>query len=139
MHVARAQGAPLQIAKLVEHEQWMVAGAAEMPIVGAAFLCAVSRAFARIHIEHDDPRLTPLVHRVDPLARQIGKSGEVFRPRQPFGLEAAHLTSRSSPIHGRFAADHPAHRRIAAQPIGVVHILVTSQPAEYRLPQQPDQ
>jgi len=40
---------------------------------------------------------------------------------------------------GRFAADHPAHRRIAAQPIGVVHILVTSQPAEYRLPQQPDQ
>jgi hypothetical protein len=23
----------------------------------------------------------PLVHRVDPLARQIGKSGEVFRPR----------------------------------------------------------
>jgi len=49
-----------------------------MPIVGATFLCAVSRAFARIHIEHDDPRLTPLVHRVDPLARQIGKSGEVF-------------------------------------------------------------
>jgi len=62
-----------------------------MPIVGAAFLCAVSRALARIHIEHDDPRLTPLVHRVDPLARQIGKRGEVFRPCQPFGLEAAHL------------------------------------------------
>jgi hypothetical protein len=79
------------------------------------------------------------VHRVDPLARQIGKSGEVFRPRQPFGLEAAHPAGRGSPIHGRFAADHPAHRRIAAQPIGVVHILVTSQPAEYRLPQQPDQ
>ena len=79
------------------------------------------------------------MHRVDPLARQIGESGEVFRPRQPFGLEAAHLAGRGSPIHGRFAADHPAHRRIAAQPIGVVHILVTSQPAEYRLPQQPDQ
>jgi len=91
VHVARAQGAPLQIAELVEHEQRMITGAAEMPIVGAAFLCAVSRALARIHIEHDDPRLTPLVHRVDPLARQIGKRGEVFRPCQPFGLEAAHL------------------------------------------------
>jgi hypothetical protein len=64
-----------------------------------------------IHIEHDDPRLTPLVHRVDPLAQQIGKSGEVFRPRQPFGLEAAHLAGRGSLTHGRFAADNPAHRR----------------------------
>ena len=139
MHVVRAQGALLQIAKLVEHKQRMISGAAEMPTVGAAFLCAVSRTFARIHIEHDDPRLTPLVHRVNPLARQIGKIGEVFRPRQPFGLEAAHLAGRGSPIHGRFAADHPAPRRIAAQPIGVVQILVTSPPAEHRLPQQPDQ
>jgi hypothetical protein len=96
-----------------------------MPVVGAAFLFAVSRAFARIHIEHDDPRLAPFVHRVDSLARQIGESGEIFRPRQPFGLEAAHLAGRGSPIHGRFAANYPAHRRIAAQPIGVVHILVT--------------
>jgi hypothetical protein len=34
--VAGAQDTPLQIAELVEHEQRMVAGAAEMPIVGAA-------------------------------------------------------------------------------------------------------
>ena len=36
----------------------------------------------------------------------------------------------------------PTTQRIAGsrhKPIGVVHILVTSQPAEYRLPQQPDQ
>src|SRR6476660_10241676 len=91
MHVARPQRTPLDIAELVEHEQRMVAGAAEMADVGAAFLFAVSWAFARIHVEHDDPGLTPLVHRVDPLARQIGESGEVFRPRQPLGLEAAHL------------------------------------------------
>ena len=110
-----------------------------MAVVGAAFLFAVGRALARIHVEHDDPRLTPLVHRVDPLARQIGESGEVLRPRQPLGLEAAHLAGRGSPTHWRFAADHPAHRRVAAQPISVVHILVAGQPAEYRLPQQPDQ
>ena len=80
MDVPGPQGAALQIAKLVEQEERVIAGAAEVPVVGAAFLCAVSRAFARIHIEHDDPRLTPLVHRVDPLARQISEGGEVHRP-----------------------------------------------------------
>ena len=29
------------------------------PFVGAAFPYAVGCAFAQIHIEHDDPRLTP--------------------------------------------------------------------------------
>jgi hypothetical protein len=29
-------------------------------------------------------------------------------------------------------------RRITAQPFGIVHVLVTGQPTEYRLPQQPD-
>src|SRR5207249_5680539 len=43
VHVARPQGAPLDVAKLVEHEQRMIAGASEMPIVGAAFLLAVGR------------------------------------------------------------------------------------------------
>jgi hypothetical protein len=139
VHVARTQRTPFQIAELVEHEQRVIAGAPEMAVVGAAFLFAVGRAFARIHVEHDDPRPTPLVHRLDPLARQIGEGGEVLRPHQPLGLEAPHLADRGAPTHRCVAADHPAHRRIAAQPIGVVHILVTSQPAEYRLPQQPDQ
>jgi hypothetical protein len=31
------------------------------------------------------------------------------------------------------------HRRIATQRLGVVHVLVTGQPPEYRLPQQSDQ
>ena len=110
-----------------------------MAVVGAAFLFAVGRALARIHVEHDDLRRSPLVHRVDPLARQIGESGEVLRPRQPLGLEAAHLAGRGAGPIGRSVADHPAHRRIAAQPLGVVHILVAGQPPEYRLPQQPDQ
>ncbi len=49
-----------------------------MPIVGAAFLLAVGRALTRIDIEHDDPRRSPPVHLVDPLAGQIGESGEVL-------------------------------------------------------------
>jgi hypothetical protein len=106
-----------------------------MPVVGAALLLAVGRALARIHVEHDDPRWSPPVHGVDPPARQIGKGGEVLRSGQPFRLEAAHLTGRGRPTHRRRAADHPAHRRVAAQPFGVVHVLVAGQPPEYRLPQ----
>ena len=139
MDVARPQGAPLQIAELVEHEQRVIAGAAEMPVVGAAFLVAVGRALARIHVEHDDARLTPLVHLVNPPAGQIGKSGEVLGPGQPLRLEAAHLAGRGSGPGNRFVADHPTHRRIVAQPLGVVHILVAGEPPEHRLPQQTDQ
>jgi hypothetical protein len=39
-----------------------------MPIVGAAFLLAVGRALARIHVEYDGLRRSPLMHLVDPLA-----------------------------------------------------------------------
>src|SRR5271166_6934805 len=116
----------------------MVAGAAEMAVIGAAFLCAIGRAHARIHVEHDDPRRAPPVYGVNPSARQIGESGEVLRSSQPLGFEAAHLAGRGSPTHWRFATDNPTHRRITAQPLGVVHVLVAGQPPEYRLPQQPD-
>ncbi len=139
MDVTRAQGASLQIAELVEHEQRVVAGAAEVPVVGAALLCAEGRALARIHVEHDGPRRSPLVHGVDPISRQIGERGEVLRPRQPLGLEAAHLAGRGGGPRNRSVADHPTHRRIVAQTPGVVHILVAGEPAKYRLPQQPDQ
>ena len=79
------------------------------------------------------------MHRVDPQARQIGERGEVLRSSQPLGLKAAHLAGRGSLTHWRPSADHPTHRRVAAQPLGVVHVLVAGQPPEYRLPQQPDQ
>jgi hypothetical protein len=62
-----------------------------MAVVNATLLFAVGRAFARIHVQHDSLRLAPLVHPIDPLARQVGEDSEVFRPHQPLGLEAAHL------------------------------------------------
>jgi hypothetical protein len=114
MDVSGPQGAALQIAKLVEHEERVIAGAPEMAVVGATLLFAVSRAFARIHVQHDNLRLAPLVHRVDPLARQVGEGSEVLQPHQPLGLEAAHLAGRGSPAHWRRVADHPAHCRVAA-------------------------
>ena len=136
MHVARSQRAPFDIAELIEHKQRMVTGAAEMAVIGAAFLLAVGRAFARIHIENDGLRRSPLVHLVDPLAGQIGERGKVLGPAEPLRLEAAHLAGRGGRPADRPVADHPAHRRVAAQPLGVVHVLIAGQPPEHRLAQQ---
>src|SRR4051812_28301752 len=90
MDVARSQRTPLDIAELVEHEQRMVAGASEMTVIGTAFLFAISRAFARIHVENDGLRPSPPTHFVNPLSRQIDKSGKVLGPAQPLCLKAAH-------------------------------------------------
>src|SRR6476620_11012303 len=79
------------------------------------------------------------MHKVDPLARQVGKSSEVLGRREPLRLEAPHLTRRSRAALRRFAADNPAHSRIVAQALGVVHILVSGKATKYRLPEQPGQ
>jgi ligand-binding sensor protein len=36
------------------------------------------------------------------------------------------------------AADDPSHRRIMAQPLGVIDVLVSGKPTEHRLPQHTD-
>jgi hypothetical protein len=64
---------------------------------------------------------------------------QVLLRRQPTCLEAPHLTWRCRLARSRLAADDPAYRRITAQAIGVVDILVSGKPPEHRLPQQPDQ
>src|SRR4051794_8730022 len=66
-------------------------GAREVAVIGAAYLLAVGRAFARIHVEYDGLRPPPAAHFVDPLTRQIGQRSKVLRPAQPSCLEAAHL------------------------------------------------
>ncbi len=68
VNVARAQGAAFQIAKLVEHEQRMIAGAGIMPVPDTHLLFAMRRAHARIHVEHDTSRRTAIMHAIDPLA-----------------------------------------------------------------------
>ena len=87
MDVTGSQSAPLDIAELVEHEQRVIAGAAEMAVIGAVFLIALGRALARIHVEHDGLRRSPVVHLVDPLAGKIGESSKVLGSAQPLRLE----------------------------------------------------
>src|SRR5262249_813561 len=67
------------------------------------------------HVEHGATAWPSAVHKVDPLARQIGKSREVLGCRKPLRLEAPHLIRRSRAPLRRFAADNPAHSRIVAQ------------------------
>ena len=70
---------------------------------------------------------------------RIGKGAKVLGPAEPLCLEAPHLAGRGGRAADRPVAHHPAHHRVAAQPGGVVHVLVAGEPPENRLAQQSGQ
>ena len=60
--------APLHLVPVAdEHEEWMVAGAGEVAVVGSALLIAMGRADAAVHVEHDCLGRMLRMHKVDPL------------------------------------------------------------------------
>ena len=109
-----------------------------MAVPEAHFLFAVRWAHTRIHVEHDASWRTTTMNAADPMAGKIGERQKVRFLRQHLRLEAAHLACRGCANRGRFAADHPAHRRIVTPTLGIVHILVSGEPTENRLPEKPD-
>jgi hypothetical protein len=104
MHITWPQRASLDIAELIEYEQRVIAGAAEMAIVSTPFLLPVGRDLARIHVKNDHPGRSPLMHLVDPLAEQIDERGKVLGPAEPLRLEAAHLAGRGGRASNRLVA-----------------------------------
>jgi len=80
-----------------------------------------------------------LVHPVDPRAGQGGERRQVRLGREPLGLEAAHLAGRRRQPVEPFPPHDGAHRWIAGEPLGVVHVLVTGEAAGDRLPQEAEQ
>jgi hypothetical protein len=135
--VAVAQGAAFQHAELVEQKVRVVAGAVEMPVPGGSFLIAMGRADRAVHVQHDVLQPVAVMKPVDPLAVQVGQRRPVLGQGQRLGLEPPHLRGR-----GRLRIDGPAtnnlsHDRIKGQAVGVVDILVSGQPPEHRLPEQP--
>ena len=54
-------------------------------------------------------------------------------------LEAAHLARGRRLLRHRAPADDPAHRGIAPEPVGIVHVLVASETPEHRLAELGDQ
>ena len=131
MDIAGAQRTSLQIAKLVEHEQRMIAGAAEVAVVGGAFLLAMRGAYAAVHVEHHDIGRAAGMHHVDPPARQIGERRDIGFFGQNLGLETPHLTGRGSLSHHGLPTHDPAHRRVNPEPVGVVDVLVACEPPEH--------
>jgi hypothetical protein len=138
MDVAGAQATSLQVAELVEQKQGMVAGAAEVAVVGRALLVAIGRADARIQVENHLLRRAAVVNPVDPKPVQIGQGGDVVVGRQKLGLEAAHLAGQSSLLGDGSAADNPPHSRIMPEAIGVIYVLVAAEPPEGGLTEQAD-
>ena len=66
-----------------------------MAVPHAILLLAMGRAHARIHVEHDAAGRSAAMHKVDPLARQVGKSRKVLVCSKPLRLKAANLARRS--------------------------------------------
>ena len=137
--IAGPQEAALQVAELVEQEQRVVAGAAEVAVPDRAFLLAVGRALGTVHVEDDRAGRLAFVHPVDPGARQIRQGFQVGVRRQPLGLEAPHLAARRGRTIETLTADDGPHRGIESEPLGVVHVLVAGEPTEHRLAKQPAQ
>ena len=112
--VAGPQETALQIAELVEHEQRVVAGAAEVAVPGRALLLAVGRALGAVHVEDDAFGRLALVHPVDPGAGQIHQRRQVGVGRQPLGLEAPDLAAGRGQAIQPLTADDRPHRGIRA-------------------------
>ena len=68
VNVARTQSAAFQVAKPIEHEQWMIAGTGVMAAPDDHLLLAIGRAHAGIHVKHDTSQRASAVHKVDPPA-----------------------------------------------------------------------
>ena len=137
--VAGPQDAALQVAELVEDEQRVVTGTAEVAVPGRALLLAMGRALGTVHVEDDAVWRSPHMHPVDPGAGQVRERREVRLACQPLGLEAAHLAGRGRRSVHTLAADDGAHRRIAGEPLGIVDVFVAGEPAVDRLAQQAEQ
>ncbi len=79
VHIAFTQVGPFQITKLVEAEQGMVAGAAEMAVEGRTFLLPVSRALQTIHFENQFLNPHSLMHLVNQLTDHVHQCGQILR------------------------------------------------------------
>ena len=92
MDVARTQHAAFQITELIEHEQRVIAGASEVPVVGRALLISVARwLILESIVENNCPRRLAAMNAVDLPTGEIGKRGKVLLACQPLRLEPAHL------------------------------------------------
>jgi hypothetical protein len=76
---------------------------------------------------------------VDPLSRKNSQSSAIVSSHQHLGLKPSHLAcGRGLGVNSTPSNDLP-HHRIERQTISVIHIIISRQSPENRLPQQPDE
>ena len=136
MHVAGPKLRRQAVALAVEQQQRMITGGLEVIVVGALLLLAVDRDLGGIHIQNHPSGRIDAFHSADQFAVDPCQTGEVLLPGQHLGLEGLQPGRQGGPaLPDLLRADEP-EGRILAQPLRVVDILVTSQAAVDRLPQQ---
>ena len=85
-----------QVAKLVEQKQRVVAGAAEVAVVGRAFLLSICLAHRAVQVEDQLLGWLSLVNPVDPIAGKVDQLLEVALCAVDLRLEPAYLAAGSS-------------------------------------------
>ena len=75
---------------------------------------------------------------VDPLPGKIGECGEVSLGGQKLRLKTPHLAGGCCLSFDGLAADNPPHRRVEAEPVGIVHVVVAAKASENGLTKLPD-
>ena len=78
------------------------------------------------------------MHTVDPYPVHVGQGFNVRVGGQKLRLETSHLAGRGSLSFDGLAADNPPHRRIEAEPVGIVHVVVAAKASENGLTELPD-
>jgi len=115
----------------------MVAGTAEVPVVGRSLLVAVGRADAAVHVENDLCRRVAVMNPVDPHAVHVGQGFNVRVGGQKLRLETSHLAGGCGLSCDGLAADDPPHDRIEAEPPGIVHVVIPAKASENGLAELP--
>src|SRR5262249_50879316 len=93
--VAPPEQDALQVAELVEEEERVVGGTAEVAVVGAALLMALGLADGAGPVQDELLELAVLMGLADPLAREVHQVLEVVLGAEGLGLEAGHLAGGS--------------------------------------------
>jgi hypothetical protein len=127
--VARPREAALQVSELLEQEQRVVRGAAEVTVPGRTLLLAMGRPLGAVHFENDAFGRLPCMHPVDPGSGQVRERLQVGVGRQPLGLEAPHLAARSGPTIEPVTTNDRSHRWTVRDPLSIVDILVAGEAA----------
>ena len=122
-------------------EQRMIAHAAEMTVLGGAFLRptglrAMARADRTVHVQCDPlgrhRGVSPIAPPISPLTGYVRRRTAIVGCRRHPGLEPTHPAGRRSLGINATPSDHLPHHRIERRTVRVVHIIISGRSPEDR-------